>query len=782
MHKKLLLIFLFFTISFNFFGQDIFKNQDLSNYRVEDLTDIQISKIKMEMSSKGLTMQDLEILASSKGMNTTQIALLKEKLNLSKDQELMVEKNAAVKTDQKANPTPETAQLAPLNNRIFGSEIFSNKNLNFEPNQSLATPAGYILGPGDELEIILFGMQQFQQTAKVSKEGFIPIPNVGNVKVGGLQFGAALELLKKKCGVIYSSLRSGASELSVSLTDFKTIQVTIIGARSPGNYSVSSLSTVFNALHAAGGPSENGSYRNIELIRKGKVIKYVDLYAFLTKGDVTGNLNLQNEDIIRVPPYQNRIEISGEVKRPGIFELKQNERYKDLLIFCSGYTDGAYHGAVTVTRVAEKKRKIVTFNQNELDTLELESGDVIRIDHILNLYENRISIKGAVNHPGEYELSQNMRISDLILKADGFREDAHLNRAILVREGQDLLKEMVGLDLREVLNNPGSSNNYLLKKEDELIVPSSFEFEEISSVEVNGEVLNPGQFPYVRKMRLYDLIIQSGGLKESAADLVEISRVTNSDANELTIESELISLKVNNDFSIDSSNIELMPFDIISVRKKSNYNPVNSVYVDGEAVYPGKYAIGDKNERIFSVIERAGGLNDRANPKGVKIIRIIDYLDTTSKLKKKEITVPIDYVKISRNQKHKSNVHIIPGDKIIVERMTQTVKVIGEIELNSEFSKVGNKRAKYYINSAGGFKEEADKRRVYVVYANGFAKKTKKFLFFKIYPKAGNGSQIVVTQKAANRNKISSGEVIGISSVLSSITGMTIALINLLQP
>ncbi len=786
-HKLIFSFLLLFSL--NALGQDIFStNQDLSKLRVEDLTETQIGKIKIEMKKRNLSIDDLQSLALSKGMSPVQCAILSDRLKLSVQQELSMSETANTKKEESKNQQAGTESQKIIQSekyrKIFGSEIFSNAQLSFEPNQSLATPGGYVLGPGDELEMILYGMQQFQQTAKISKEGYVTVPNVGNIKIGGLQFGAALELLKKKCGTIYTSLKSGASELSISLTNFKTIQVTIIGAQSPGNYNVSSLATVFNALHSAGGPGENGSFRSIELIRKGKVVKVIDLYSFLSKGDVSGNLNLQNDDIIRVPPYANRVEIEGEVKRPGIFELKNGEGFKDLLTFCSGYTENAYHGAVSIIRMSEKKKKIVTIDKTGFDTLKLESGDLIRVDPILDLYENRILVKGAVYHPGEYELIEGMRISDLVNKADGFREDAYLERALLIREQPDMLKEVVGVDLRAIKASPGSVNDLRLRNEDELVVPSAFDFEENRTVEINGEILNPGKFPFIRKMKLYDLIIQAGGIKESAAEIVEISRVTNTDSTGLKIEAEIITLTVLQDLSNDSSNIELMPFDIISIRKKSSYNMVSSVRVEGEVLYPGKYGIGEKNERISSVIERAGGLNDKANSDGVKIIRTIEYVNDldSMKIEQRIITVPVDFKRILRSPKHRSNVRVLPGDQIVIERLIQTVKVVGEVELNSQLPKVGNKRAKYYINSAGGFKEEADKRRVYVVYANGFAKKTKKFLCFRIYPKPEYGSQVVVTRKAENKNKMSTSEIVGISSVLSSVTGMTIALINLLQP
>ncbi len=772
-------LFCLFMTSLSLFGQDIFSaNQDLSKILVEDLSETDLNKIRSEMKARKLKLEDLQTMTSAKGMSPIQFSILSERLKTDVQQEI----SNSDKTQNNIKKEQVIIEQSEKYKKIFGSEIFANKQLNFEPNQSLATPGGYVLGPGDELEIILFGMQQFQQTARISKEGLVSIPNVGNIKVGGLQFGAALELLKKKCATIYSSLKSGASELSVSLTDFKTIQITIIGAQNPGNYNVSSLATVFNALHAAGGPGENGSFRNIELIRKGKLIKSIDLYSFLSKGDISGNLNLQNDDIIRVPAYSKRVEIEGEVKRPGIYELKENENFKDLLSFCSGFTENAFEGIVTITRLSERKKKIVTFEKSAFDTLRLESGDIVKIDQILDLYENRIQIKGAVNHPGAYELSIGMRISDLIRKSDGFREDAYLSRALLVRQQSNMLKEAVGINLQEISANPGSVNDLILQKEDELIVPSAFDFEEERVVEINGEILNSGQYPYFRKMKLFDLIIQAGGLKESSSDIVEVSRIINSDSIGIKVDSRIINLKISKDFSNEAENIELRPFDVVSIRKKTNYKLVNTVTLAGAVVYPGKYGIGDKNERVGNLIERAGGINNEANLEGVKIIRIIEFADQldSMRVKRRQIIVPVAFKKISGRPNHRSNVILEPGDSIVVEHLSYTVKMIGEVEMNSEISIKPGKRAKYYINSSGGFKENADKKLVYVIFANGFTKKTRSFLFFKVYPKPKMGSQVVVTKKP-EKQKMNTSEVVGISSVLSSVTGMTIALINLLK-
>jgi protein involved in polysaccharide export with SLBB domain len=794
-------------ISQSLFSQQnvLFSSQNLSQFKVETLTDAQINSIKLEMKKRNLTVEDLGRVAMMKGMTEEQFTLLSEKLNQKTTPINAFEKlkpTEPINTSDKLTPkkiaepdkntkseediNPETTE-EPIpeepKSLIFGSELFSSKQLNFEPNQSLATPPTYIVGAGDQLQIVIYGMQQYAEEVIVNKEGFIMLTNIGNVKAGGIQFAALLELLRKKCSYVYSSLKTGASDISVSISAFKTIQVTLIGVKNPGNYSVSSLATVFNALHAGGGPDENGSYRTIELIRNGKVIKVIDLYAFLCKGDISSNLNLQNDDIIRVPPYTKRVQVMGEIKKPGIFELKNQETYKDLLEYCSGYTDDAYTNKVLVTRISNKERKLISLEKNSMDTFGLISGDQIQVDSVLSTFENRISISGAVFRAGFYELTPSMKITDLIDKADGLTEDAHLTRALLIRQRSDLKKEIMGVNLKEIQLNPASKSNFVLKKEDQLIVPSVFEFEEESVVEITGEILKKGKYPYVRNLSLFDLIIQAGGLKESANGIVEISRIIKSDSLAKSNESEIIALNLKDGVESEAKNILLKPYDIISIRKSPIYNTINSVFIEGEVLYPGKYGIGKKNERIGEILSRAGGFNDMANVNGVKIIREIEYVDDldSMKVKTKKITIPINYESIRRNSKSKSNISVRGGDKIVVERLIQTVSVTGEVELTSEIPLIRGKSARYYINAAGGFKEDALKKRVYVVYANGIAKKTNSFLFFRFYPKPDFGAQVVVTKKADNTKKLSNTEVIGISSILTSITGMTVALIKLFQ-
>jgi protein involved in polysaccharide export with SLBB domain len=782
MYTKLFLLFLFsLGILFTGFSQTILSAQDLSKVNVSMLSQSDIDKIKSELQTQNITIEDLKVISLSKGMPIEQFNLLEQRLNTIQSSDLLI-KEIDLQPKEIEEKEKIDVRIESHSTSVFGSEIFLNSRLSFEPNQQLATPSTYELGTGDELQIVIYGIQQFVQNVRINKEGKIILNNIGEIHLAGLQFGAAIELIKRKSSRIYTTLSSNQSEISVTLTNIKSIQITMIGVKKPGNYSVSSLSTVFNALHASGGPNENGSFRAIELIRNGKVIKTIDLYDFLLKGDLSSNVNLQNDDIIRVPPYLKRVKLIGEVQRQGVFDLKLDENFRDLLVYCSGFKENAYSHSIELTRMTDKELKLLTIENEDFDSLQLYSGDVIEIGKILSSFENRVSIKGAVYRPKRFELKEGMRISDLIKLADGLTDDAFKERALLVRQGKDLMPEIIGVNLNEIISSSGgSASNILLQKEDELIVPSKLEFQEKQNISIYGEVQMPGDYPYIRAITLYDLIVQAGGFKESASRKVEIARVVTQENETAAASSEIIQFEVAKDFVELTQNIPLKPFDVISIRKMPQYQFTKSVSISGASLFPGKYVISKPNERVGDIIQRAGGLTDKANEGGVKIIRSLEVIDLDNKSSLTSIVIPIDYKKISRNKNSKANINIKENDLIIIEELFQTVSVIGAVEMKSEVPIVRNKRAKYYINASGGFKGNAKKKGTYVIYANGMAARTSNFGFFKVYPKPDFGSQIVVPEKPVKENNVGTREIIGMSSVLTSITGMTIALINLLK-
>ncbi|MDO9595387.1 MAG: SLBB domain-containing protein, partial [Lutibacter sp.] len=486
----LLLLFVFMQ-SATLVAQDLLKSTDLSTLKVDNLSDGDIVKIKAQLKSNGLTIDQAEPLALSKGMSSGEFSKLKIRIEsqsigegtpanikdgeLGRKQEIL--KNIKVK---------DTA-----NALIFGSELFDNPSLNFEPNLKLATPLNYILGPGDEMQISVYGVQEFMASAPVSVEGKINIQFVGQIPVSGMTIEAATQKIKASLAKVYKTINSGQSQVGVSLSGIRTIKVTIIGSKQPGNYAISSLATVYNALFLGGGPGKNGSYRNIELIRDNKIYRTVDIYRFLVNGDQSDNVGLKDNDVIRIPAYTQRVTLEGQVKRPGIFEMKAGETFIDLVSFASGFNEFAYTASVNVTQKTDREFKVMDIKSTEFATYKPISGDVFKVTKILNRFENRIQITGAVFRPDIYSFYEGMRISALIAKADGLKEDAYNTRATIIRLKDDLTTEVVNVNLAKALQG-NLEADIVLKREDVVTVYSILDFVEEYKITIDGEINKPG--------------------------------------------------------------------------------------------------------------------------------------------------------------------------------------------------------------------------------------------------------------------------------------------------
>lgn len=793
MKKRVYVLILFLSVltSFNVHAQDILKSKDLSTVKVDYLSQDDLADISAQLKNNNMTIDQVEPMALSKGMSKEEFDKLKSKLNAMAGG--TINKNSS--TNSNGNKVEfGRNQEKIVNNKvkdsanaiIFGSELFDNPNLNFEPDLKLATPLNYILGPGDELQISIYGVQEYNANIPVSTEGKISIQYVGQISVAGMPIEAATQKIKSAIANVYSTVRSGQSQVSVSLGQIRTIKITVVGGKQPGNYSISSLATVYNALHLAGGPGKNGSYRNIELIRNNKVFRNIDIYRFLVKGDQSDNVNLKDNDVIRIPAYNHRVTVEGEVKRPGIFEMKKGETFSDLLNFSSGFNEFAYTAAVNVIQKTGKEFKVHDINESDFKSYIPQSGDVFRITKILDRFENRIKIAGAVFRPDYYSFTEGMRISDLVARAEGLKEDAYSKRARIIRLKSDLTTEIVNVDLNAALTGDVNAD-IELKREDIVTVYSILDFREEYKVTIDGEVKKPGVYEYVENITLNDLIIQVGGLTGSASKRVEVARMVKSDVinDNDPKRIELLQLEISSDNNEQAKNFILKPFDVVNIRRIAVYEKPQMVTISGAVAYPGKYVLANKKEKVYDIVMRAGGLTSISNIEGLKIKRPIKKeeieklesidlnLSKNDSLKEKLAdikfsTIPVDWEKIEKNRNHYSNVTLFPGDEIIVAVYNEGVKVTGNVLLTSEIPYRSGKGFKYYINAVGGVNNKGWKKKAYIIYPNGKADVTKSFLFFRSYPTVEPDSQIVVPEKPETK-RMTTGEWVSIGSVITSL-------------
>lgn len=807
--RKIIIAAVFFITLFQsatVLAQDLLKSTDLSTLKVDYLSDSDIAKIKTQLATNNVSVEQAEPMVLAKGMPASEFAKLKIRLEGIKDssatakgetvEDEIVPKELSRKQEKIVNKKVKDS----INALVFGSELFDNPTLNFEPNLKLATPVNYVLGPGDELQISVYGVQEFNASVPVTMEGKVNIQYVGQIPVSGMTIEAATQKIKGAIARVYSTVGSGQSQVGVSLSRIRTIRVTLIGSRQPGNYSISSLATVYNALFLGGGPGKNGSYRNIELLRDNRVYRNVDIYRFLVNGDQSDNVGLKDNDVIRIPAYNQRVTVEGQVKRPGIFEMKKGETFADLLSFASGFNEFAYTASVNVLQKTNKEFKVRDVKFAEFNTYKPLSGDVFRVTKILNRFENRIKIDGAVFRPDTYSFYEGMRISDLIAKADGLKEDAYSNRATIIRLKSDLTTEIVNVNLAKALEGDLEAD-IALKKEDIVTVYSILDFVEQYKITIDGEIKKPGIYDYHENLTLNDLFVEAGGLTGSASKRVEVARMIKSetidDTNPNKVELFNIEISANNNEQL--KNFALQPFDVVNIRKMAVYEKPEMVTMSGAVNYAGKYVLATKKDRVSDVIARAGGLTSLANVDGVKIkrpiqakqIEVVESVDLnlgkkdsiqkklTKKLKEdlKFATIPVDWKSIVKDPKSNTNVTLFPGDEIEVAAFNEGVKVTGNVLLTSEIPYDKGKGFGYYLNAVGGVDNKGWKKKAYIIYPNGKAAVAHSFLFIRSYPKVTPGSQIIVPEKPEIK-KMSTGEFVSIAGVLASLAGVIIAILR----
>lgn len=795
--------------------------QNLGNVRVDELSDDQVRAYMRQAEANGMGDTQLEQIAQARGMRPEEIRKLRERVEklkkedqkkesqsdpnkVSSGRELNYEQDSI--TRQKDPETEAEKALSELRSKIFGADLFKNSNLTFEPNLNMATPKNYVVGPNDEILIDVYGNSEVSYKLIVSPEGTINVQYVGVIPVSGLTIEAATSRIRSRMATIYGGLRNGSTSLNVAIGNIRSIKVILTGeVVKPGTYTLPSLANVFNALYSSGGPTENGSFRTIELIRGGKKMATLDIYDFLMKGEMANNLRLQDQDIIRVPVYQSRIEIVGEVKRPGIFELLKEESFNDLLQYAGNFTENAFKARVKVLKNTDTERKIADIPLAEFLEYKPATGDKYFVDRVLERFANRVSIEGAVFRPGQYELEPGMKLSQLFRKAEGVKEDAFMERGYITRLKADNQTEVLSFNLKGILN--GTSPDIPLMREDVISISSIFDLKEEYKISIDGEVRKPGTFPFSENLTLEDLIIQAGGFTEGASAMrIEVSRrVKNSDVlSEGAKTADVFQINIDKDLKFTGAPFLLQPFDIVTVRIASGYEIQRQVKIQGEVLYPGTYTILSKDERISDIVKRAGGLTALAYIPGASLKRP-GVPDTDSaalakekiyKLKRlqasvgdstvneaqaedvvKNINVGIKLEKILEAPGSGYDLLMEEGDIINIPKQLQTIKVTGEVLSPVTIIFEKGKNFKGYISESGGFSDRSLKRRSYILYANGAVKSTRNIFFFNNYPRVDPGAEIFVPRKAEKKS-MTAAEIVGISSGLASLAVIILNLVK----
>lgn len=708
-------------------------------------------------------------------------------------------------------PAADAATRAlQLENTVFGSEIFKDAALSFEPDLNLPTPKDYRLAAGDEVIINVWGASEMKLTQKISPDGFINIPNIGPVSLSGLTVDQASIQIKNELGRIMSGLVNEEEPntfVSVSLGQIRSIKVHIVGeVIRPGSYTLPSLATLFNALYAAGGVNNIGTLRNIKVFRNSKEIASLDVYDYLLNGKFNSNIRLDDNDMVIVGTYDNLVTVRGKVKRKRIFELKNGESMQDLINYAGGFRGDAYTGSIRVIRKAGDRYSIATVDKREYPAFTLMDKDSVVIDSVIPMYANRLQIKGAVWREGEYELGKGITtIKELVNKAGGVKGDEFTGRAQLTRLNPDFTKEVVAIDIRGILN--GTASDVKLKPEDELYIPSLFDLREPYTINVRGAVNNPDTtLMYRNNMTVEDAIIAAGGLREAAAMVkVEVARRIKDPYSETYTDQ---TAKVYNFSLADNLQIvqgeqlfTLEPFDEVIVRFSPGYKEQQLVEIEGEVLFTGSYVLSRKNERLSDLVRKAGGVSDQAYIKGANLKRKLnedemrkietmiemsankasrDSMDVRM-LNLNDYSVGIDLAKALKNPGSSDDLVLRDGDKLFIPQYQSTVKISGAVTYPNSVTYTKGMSVRQCLAQAGGYTDISRKYPI-VIYMNGKVATTKRtFIFFKKYPKVEPGAEILVPMKKQNDRRVSLAEVLSIGSSATSMAAMVTSIVNMIH-
>lgn len=777
--KKLFKFFILFMLAVvGAMGQTLSDQQVLQMAVREKQSGATDTDIAAHLIQKGATMEQIQRIRnmyaqqiSKRGMdNTVDNAISDAQArmrtnNEPKDNEIVAQGEA-----ETTQYVPEA--LSPSGKRVFGRDIFNNKNLSFEPVMNIATPQNYVLGPGDVLIIDVYGATQEAMELKVSPDGDVVVPVVGPIQVAGLSVAAAQRRIKKQMGRFYAE-----SDIKVTMGQTRTIMVNVMGeVNVPGTYTLSAFSTVFHALYRAGGINNLGTLRNIKVFRQGKQISVIDVYEFILNGRLAGNVRLVDNDVIQVGPYDCIVDVEGNVKRPMAYELRKGESLFTLLKFSGGFAGNAYKKSLRVLRNTGQMKSV--FNVDEFDWagFHMEDGDQVSVEGIYDRFENMVEIKGAVFRPGMYHLGGKVSsVRSLIETAAGLREEAMASHGVMRRMKPDRTQEVVSVDVEGILN--GTIADIPLKNEDVLLIPTIAEHTNLRTLEVNGEVIFPGTYAYADNMTVEDLILQAGGLTDKASTVkIDVARRKfNAQASTPTKEMvNTFSFTISPGFEIsDDRHFTLMPYDVVSVRRSPMAITPYKVHVEGEVAFEGIYTLEQKDQRLSDVVKAAGGVIEGAYTRGAQLIRMMteternlllenisiarqraavdnkDSLNLEIISKETTYSVGIHLDEALASPGGEEDIELRDGDRLIIPRMNRTVRISGDVLRPNIVSYKQSKNYKYYVEQAGGYGRRARKSQTYIIYQNGTIAKGSKG---KIEP----GCEVVVPTKGPrNQNALS---------------------------
>lgn len=787
-----------------------------SGANAQAMSDDEVMNYVKSGVKQGKSQQTLYKELVARGVSTSQMQRIKDKYEQQKENAVASKGYDNVDT-QRVNPELAEDKAPAQSNdmnvdgpeegiKVFGRDIFRSSNLTFEPSMNIATPVNYRLGPGDQLQIEVWGASEANITQKVTPDGYISIPNVGPINVNGLTVQAATNRIKAKLSQIYSGMTSSnvnlSTDVKVSLGQIRTIQVNIMGeVARPGTYALSSFSTVFHSLYKAGGMSQMGSLRNIKVVRGGRTVATVDVYDYIINGRSHSDIRLQEGDVILASPYDALVLIKGKVKRPMYYEMKSSESIRTLIGFAGGFSNDAYRGAVTVDRNNSKERTVATVDDMNYGVFKVKDGDVVSVGEILDRYDNRIEVKGAVYRPGYYELGKDIQtVKDLIERADGLLEYAFTNRGVLHRQNDDKTLEVISLNVKAILD--GTEPDVTLHKNDVLFIPSKYDLEQKGTLEIRGEVYNPNVFPFAANTKLEDLIIMAGGLTESASTVrVDVTRriIDKKGTKKQKEIAKTYTFGVKEGFVVEGDpGFVLEPYDQVFVRRSPGYSDKINVTVAGEVEFEGDYALNVRNERLSDVLEKAGGLTEFAYIEGARLERqmtpeeykqaqeLMAMVASNNRMSGNDsIVVPevsrtypvgIDLKEIMANPHSAIDPVLQDGDVIVIPQYMTTVSVSGSVRKPNSVVYDPKMKLKDYISEAGGYAERARKSGTFILYPNGHIKELGRNASAK---EIVGGSKIIVPQKGKSQWNI--GTTLSTITTSVSMLAVIASLINTMK-